>query len=682
MMVGNHVLLGPGPLLLLLLAVLSQEIAGFVPSHLSVIRIKNNEVSCPIPLRSDDTPSNTVLQMGLRNFIKKKVLRRNNEDPSGGNDNSSSKSAASGTGMPNKDPTGGSRKDTNKIIQNAAATKAAKSQPPKKVRMGEDPATGEIDVESSKLGPETVQERISRIKRGDMSAAEKQAFLQSALSTGNTPESRLPMMGRSDANTPQSASPFPTDSILRNMAMGNKKDNGTNTSSGSKTRRDVPLEIADSQSKKRKYLDMVTDPHRFDNYQNLQKKGTNEAANGEDNGGDAEAENNNEAQQPNVPLDLGARLGAHAMETVKRNKEIRERQEEKERQMEEHRRAREKRLAEAQVARQAEMTKREMDIQQRRQANDQELQKNSQQNNLAEEARRSELMKAQDDYWAKKLAENKRAEEAKEEAVKAREEKEKEQEERKRAAVAAAAAAAAEENGEDSNTNANTLESLNDVAQARGNNMVNQASEASGRSSLNDLPLRGSSEQDRRQAGLEDQQLQALRSLNSPLPKPASGPKKRTTLRKPPTFQPQKPVTARSQTPAQSLGDLTNTIKNPTRVSNDNQNEQAAPAPAKPEPTRPPQDEAVGRSFNPFSRLGGGGRNGKTPPAAKAPPSPPARKGPIRMELPLGDEDDEEPAMTEGMTIGEIMKRQKAASNDDQDTRSKQWGVDMSRFQE
>lgn len=51
------------------------------------------------------------------------------------------------------------------------------------------------------------------------------------------------------------------------------------------------------------------------------------------------------------------------------------------------------------------------------------------------------------------------------------------------------------------------------------------------------------------------------------------------------------------------------------------------------------------------------------------------------MELPLGDDEDE-PAMTEGMTIGEIMKRQKASgSGDDQDQRSKQWGVDMSRFQ-
>jgi hypothetical protein len=52
------------------------------------------------------------------------------------------------------------------------------------------------------------------------------------------------------------------------------------------------------------------------------------------------------------------------------------------------------------------------------------------------------------------------------------------------------------------------------------------------------------------------------------------------------------------------------------------------------------------------------------------------------MELPLGDEDDE-PEMMEGMTIGDIMKRQKAAGNGaDQDKRSKQWGVDMSRFQD
>jgi len=50
------------------------------------------------------------------------------------------------------------------------------------------------------------------------------------------------------------------------------------------------------------------------------------------------------------------------------------------------------------------------------------------------------------------------------------------------------------------------------------------------------------------------------------------------------------------------------------------------------------------------------------------------------MLLPLGDEDEEQ-KMTEGITIGEIMKRQKDPSSGlDQSKRSKQWGVDMSRF--
>jgi hypothetical protein len=206
-------------------------------------------------------------------------------------------------------------------------------------------------------------------------------------------------------------------------------------------------------------------------------------------------------------------------------------------------------------------------------------------------------------------------------------------------------------------------------------------------SSLNDIPLRASdyqADQKRKKAELVDEQLAALRSLNSPLPMRTAAPK--APARQKPVFQPQKPVgaTRRSPTPAQSLGDLANTIKNPPRANVHT----PITSEAKPGHTQhTPGTSAVEdnrSSFNPFSRPGSNNPSNPTGVAPTTPEntSPPqVRRGPIRMELPLR-EDEEEPAMTEGMTIGEIMKRQKASgSGDDQDRRSKQWGVDMSRFQ-
>jgi hypothetical protein len=54
------------------------------------------------------------------------------------------------------------------------------------------------------------------------------------------------------------------------------------------------------------------------------------------------------------------------------------------------------------------------------------------------------------------------------------------------------------------------------------------------------------------------------------------------------------------------------------------------------------------------------------------------------MELPLGDEDDEddEIELSPSMSIADVMKKHKPGMEipGDQDERSKKWGVDMSRF--
>lgn len=75
--------------------------------------------------------------------------------------------------------------------------------------------------------------------------------------------------------------------------------------------------------------------------------------------------------------------------------------------------------------------------------------------------------------------------------------------------------------------------------------------------------------------------------------------------------------------------------------------------------------------------------------ASPSPPPPPAvkeepRKGPIRMQLPLGDDYDEDEEgvdvkSNKKMSIADAMKKT-TNSNNNQDERSKKWGIDMSRF--
>ena len=203
--------------------------------------------------------------------------------------------------------------------------------------------------------------------------------------------------------------------------------------------------------------------------------------------------------------------------------------------------------------------------------------------------------------------------------------------------------------------------------------------------------------------------MERLKSLNSPLPKKVDKPKDKPVRKAP--FEPQRPVNARSQSPAQSLGELTKTIRNPipSMPKSDDPSEDIPPL-LRPKARKPADEQSASTRFSWF----GGGKKDQVEeepsepapapvpapspaPAARSIPSPPPapkaappkpkrepvreRKGPIRMQLPLGDEEEDEPLLTEGMTIGEIMKRRNAESGD-QGARSKKWGVDMSRFQD
>lgn len=192
----------------------------------------------------------------------------------------------------------------------------------------------------------------------------------------------------------------------------------------------------------------------------------------------------------------------------------------------------------------------------------------------------------------------------------------------------------------------------------------------------------------------DDEYLQRLKSLNSPLPRKSERPK--PTHMKRQAFEPQRPVNARSRSPAQSLGDLTKTIKNPIPSMPKSQST-SSDLETRSGMASNDEDTIAGRSSSFFSRFSGPKSQEteesspspafvpqRTPPAAPPKPKPaPAReekKGPIRMQLPLGDDEDDEPLVTEGMTIGEVMKRRNEGAGN-QEERSKKWGIDMSRFQ-
>jgi hypothetical protein len=303
------------------------------------------------------------------------------------------------------------------------------------LRMGEDPVSKEVNVLNLDHR-ETTQEKINRVKAGFMTEAEKKAFLQTALSAGNTAESRLPLQkddadknggGGSAANSKRFfASPFPSDSILRNFARGGKMGGESSAE-------------LDSQKKKREYLDMVTDPDRFNR---TRKPSTSASASASptsseegDGGtggtgasktpipdlssmelkttatsGDAASTSNSAASQaPSLPSDLGVRLGMAAManESLRRQQE-QERRREIQWKMDHERRQHEQRAVELTEWQQKmagfEAQQRELRVKEEERRMKQETDKRQ-----AEKARLEQLMKAQEEYWAKKLANEKAA---------------------------------------------------------------------------------------------------------------------------------------------------------------------------------------------------------------------------------------------------------------------------------
>ena len=166
----------------------------------------------------------TELSMGLRSILGK-VRRHKDDDHDEDDDYAVVSPGAPEDLSDNPTAAAGSSKAPSKTFADLnislSAVDLQVNDPP--LRMGEDPNSKEINVNLLDQS-ESVQERINRVKSGKMTQEEKEAFLNAALSTGTTPESRLPLRppvssAELDENRPR-ASPFPEDPILRSIAGG------------------------------------------------------------------------------------------------------------------------------------------------------------------------------------------------------------------------------------------------------------------------------------------------------------------------------------------------------------------------------------------------------------------------------------------------------------------------------
>ena len=259
---------------------------------------------------------------------------------------------------------------------------------------------------------ETAQDRINRVKQGKMTDEEKQKFLASTLKNvasvnplpkpGNLNPVRQPLLEDSalvKRGSRSSATPFPKDSMLREVVTGRRDQKSVD-------------EWTSSNKKKKEYFDMVTNPNRFNTF-NTQGSvvpappppmpPTPLAIPWETTIPSSSAFITTAPVpvqpptfDPNDSNHLGARLEAAAMAEEQRQREAR-------RAVEIQREEEMRRQAELIRAREEEMAMREAEIL-RRKEEALELARQQEARRREEDRQRQEqMMKAQEEYWAKKL---------------------------------------------------------------------------------------------------------------------------------------------------------------------------------------------------------------------------------------------------------------------------------------
>ena len=650
------------------------------------------------------------------------------------------------------------------------AEESTEARPPVRMGMGTD---GVFDV-SLLDDNESVQERINRVKAGKMTIEEKQAFLNAALSTGNTPETRLPLR-RPTAEAPMDpadkkkarASPFPEDPILRSIAGG--KDPGP----AKLSQQMIDNAGIDSQKKKREYLDMVTNPHRFDVLRSPPANARmNPLSPTQGRLADAPPQNDFSPQVPPQPApvvenpylpvqppqslqsdnspstapppttpdttstltvyndtvslgssssdnaDLASRLGAAAI-AQEEQRIAQEQLREQQRKLEEEENIRKARelekqkvvnavqAAEEEKRRQEILALREKEYRDRRRKEEEAASIEAAKFKEQEEQRLKTLMDAQQSYWEQKLAKEREL----------RDNRLNEEQRQKTTAPMSPATASAPavtrppspprpspslggQNLSSHVFNPDERNILNEGGSKRGERLssvpdsTKKKENTSAPSFLNDVANSGLTSPEPKAKGTPlrrgkkeeemDEQLRRLKELNSPLPNIPQGryvEKKRNVP--PVSFQPQRPVSAYSSSPKPTNGAVNGLGASPPK--NDSSPVPTNPPPPAFSPPPAPAPAPAPARSNPLNSLFGNQPASAPAPRAAAPrpapASPPERKGPIRMQLPIDDDSfDEEEGIdvrsSDKMSIADV-KRQSGStdSGEDPDKRSKKWYV-------
>jgi hypothetical protein len=600
--------------------------------------------------------------------------------------------------------------------------------------MGEDPNSKEINVNMLDE-TESVQDRINRVKAGKMTPEEKEAFLRTALSTGNTPESRLPLRKpvpiyevNPNNETRAMASPFPEDPILRSIAGG--KDPGP----AALTRQFIDKSGIDSQKKKREYLDMVTDPHRFDVFRTQASDARTKSplVSNEANATETQKELATAPEQPtslddstdstpppslaNTPQDmkfpssdLAERLEAAAIAQEQQRKQQEEEKAKQEEQEEERKREATAKAEEEELRRQKLLEQREKEYRERRKKEEEEEARTKAKRKEEEDKRLKVLMDAQESYWQQKLAKEREVRQ------KMLSEPQKKLSVPTETPVVAPVPVQAPSASTPPKVPSPTVDTNNRFFNPDESDLLNDtinlprkqkesASPPSVRPFLNDVPNARTTTQtkpspSRRSKKDEemDEQLKRLKELNSPLPElPPLGRKEYHKKRSPVSFEPQRAVSGlssrRSSFPTSGGAGIK--AATPPVI------ETPPPAPAFRAPPSPAADAKTTGS-NPLSTLFGTqpsamSSNVSSKPrqpaeaalnSVRSPPETPKRKGPIRMQLPLEEEDgfDEEEgidaAANQQMSIKDALKKSGDMSDIDPQERSKKWYVSIQKME-
>lgn len=653
------------------------------------------------------------------------------------------------------------------------ANEPTEPRPPLRMGMGGD---GVFDVNLLDDN-ESVQERINRVKAGKMTMEEKQAFLNAALSTGNTPETRLPLRLQSavDAASLEEtqktrASPFPEDPILRSIAGG--KDPGP----AKLSQQIIDNAGVDSQKKKREYLDMVMDPHRFDVLR-ANDKPTDARLNSlsPTQGRIAEAQVDVTARVPPQPEpsmenpyspvpqamndlpsiappttpeplplyndtvsmdnlasdmdspDLASRLGAaaiaHEQQREQQRKQLEEETARQALKVEEQKRAAAAQAAEEERRRQEILAQREKEYRDRRRKEEEAAAREAAKVKEQEEQRLKTLLDAQQSYWEQRLAKER---EMRENRIREATDQDKQPKAAPTASSPAATPASpppkpapsrGDQNLSSHIFNPDERNILSQDEKERPGKWDDRPSSTSDEK-WNEKPMTpallndvASSDLSRPKSNAKrgppvrrgkkeeemDEQLKRLKELNSPLPSAPPGRYSEKKRSSPPvSFEPQRPISTYSpQTSAKPSSGAVNGFGTSQGADNSSQASSSPPAPAYTPPPAPAPAPTPTPS-NPFSSLFGNQSAPAPAPRAAAPrpapapaprdtaprPAPaPERNGPIRMQIPLGNDEDGydedegiDASSNKKMSIADAM-RQSGSKNSDEDPeeRSKKW---------